>query len=514
MTFIRQRANRLLYLTLVRMIRVLAIIALLISVAQARASEKTLAKFEDFYQEYKLLRYSLQSTTSRVEPFDLDSVSNRIRKLRRDFSTNNGIQALRIIQNRRASMRAQKDRVDSILSLRQLKNNPEMISKFCRNLPLAASLHNHSSGIIDRTLLKQLLDKSNPIVDGRALLEEVDRTRNQLYSEERNYLQSLYPAKSWSVIDNQNCFLNLFFLGGNKIHPFERFEAVFQLIGIAYENRPWEDVQKEIYENFLRKNHSHGLQYVEVITSLPPLDPTTHALMERVVQSVEVPTSISLNWNYGIRRRSSIDSNRQAISELIQAKKLELLPHVVGVDIIGDEEAFSFAAHGLEHYLRIKAAKIDLKLTAHAGERGTVEDLYYVLLSGLDRIEHGVNFARDPLLLEVLARDKTPVVVNLSSNLILGVTSNHNKHPFLYMHRIGVPISFSTDDEGIFETDISQECMIIIQNSDISYAELIDMVFSSISASFATEDEKIQMSLRFMESLTSFQAFWKHRIGR
>jgi adenosine deaminase len=55
---------------------------------------------------------------------------------------------------------------------------------------------------------------------------------------------------------------------------------------------------------------------------------------------------------------------------------------------------------------------------------------------------------------------------------------------------LGLPISLSTDDEGIFETDINHECEIAINDTDITYIELKQMAFNSIQTSFASVDDK------------------------
>ncbi|MBL7669829.1 MAG: hypothetical protein JNM39_05035 [Bdellovibrionaceae bacterium] len=79
---------------------------------------------------------------------------------------------------------------------------------------------------------------------------------------------------------------------------------------------------------------------------------------------------------------------------------------------------------------------------------------------------------------------------NTSSNLRLTNLAAISEHPFLNYLRLGLPVSLSTDDEGIFETDINHECELAISQTDITYAEFKQMAFNSIQTSFASAADK------------------------
>lgn len=87
---------------------------------------------------------------------------------------------------------------------------------------------------------------------------------------------------------------------------------------------------------------------------------------------------------------------------------------------------------------------------------GNPHNVRDALLMGVNRVGHGVLVQDDHLSMESMVISKKAVEVNLKSNLILGVVSEMKEHPFLKFHRIGIPITFSTDDEGIFETDMAK----------------------------------------------------------
>ena len=67
-----------------------------------------------------------------------------------------------------------------------------------------------------------------------------------------------------------------------------------------------------------------------------------------------------------------------------------------------------------------------------------------------------------------------------------------------------MPLTLSTDDAGIFDTDIANECVVAIQNFDLQYSELKSISYTSVTASFMDDDKKIAL----LEDLDNeFQAF-------
>ena len=124
----------------------------------------------------------------------------------------------------------------------------------------------------------------------------------------------------------------------------------------------------------------------------------------------------------------------------------------------------------------------------------------------VSRIGHGVLLRDDPILLEYNRRQRIPMVMNLASNWQLNAIEDDQfqNHPFLDKIRLGIPIALSTDDEGMFHTDIAHECVLAVQNTDIQYSELKQISYSSVEALFAEESLKS----RLLEKLDAkFEAF-------
>jgi len=108
------------------------------------------------------------------------------------------------------------------------------------------------------------------------------------------------------------------------------------------------------------------------------------------------------------------------------------------------------------------------------------------------------------------ARIHEPVGINISSNLRLTDVPDVEHHPFLNYLRLGLPVSLSTDDEGIFDTDINRECELAIAKTDITYAELKAMAFNSLSTSFASDEDKKSLLGILSARFQQFETRWKN----
>ncbi len=73
--------------------------------------------------------------------------------------------------------------------------------------------------------------------------------------------------------------------------------------------------------------------------------------------------------------------------------------------------------------------------------------------------------------------------INLTSNdVILGVSGKD--HPFLLYRKFGVPVALSTDDEGVSRIDLTHEFVRAVLTYDLHYADLKQMVRTSLEHGF------------------------------
>lgn len=103
-----------------------------------------------------------------------------------------------------------------------------------------------------------------------------------------------------------------------------------------------------------------------------------------------------------------------------------------------------------------------------------------------ERIGHGVDVmyeTRPHELLKEMAKKHVMVEINLSSNdVILGVSGQD--HPFPLYRQFGVPVALATDDEGVSRIDLTHEYVRAVQTYGLSYADLKQMVRTSLEHSF------------------------------
>ncbi len=173
-------------------------------------------------------------------------------------------------------------------------------------------------------------------------------------------------------------------------------------------------------------------------------------------------------------------------------------PRIVGINYVQPEDDHTaMANYALQmkqiEYLHGIYPKTHISL--HAGELspGMVppDGLRFhirmaVEVAHAERIGHGVDVMQEDRpyeLLKEMAEKHVMVEINLTSNdVILGVTGYD--HPFRMYRKYKVPVSLSTDDEGVSRIDLTHEYERAVETFALSYADLKGMVRTSIEHSF------------------------------
>ena len=173
-------------------------------------------------------------------------------------------------------------------------------------------------------------------------------------------------------------------------------------------------------------------------------------------------------------------------------------PRFVGVNLVQPEEWYvsrrDFALHmRMLQYLHSVYPKVHISL--HAGELAqgmvTPEELSFHIRSsvetaGAERIGHGMDVMyedRAQDLLRELAQRNVMIEICLTSNAtILGVTGI--RHPLGQYMRAGVPVALATDDEGVSRSDMTQEYLRGALDQGLTYTQLKSMARSSLEYAF------------------------------
>lgn len=136
-----------------------------------------------------------------------------------------------------------------------------------------------------------------------------------------------------------------------------------------------------------------------------------------------------------------------------------------------------------------RATDAGLGLAAHAGEFSTANIAGALQTPGLARVGHAVYAARDPRLLEQLARSGVTLECSLTCNVVLGAVDAYEEHPLRQFIAAGVPVTLSTDDPVRVVTTIGREYAITAALG-FGERELRTFTCNAVKASFAPRSRR------------------------
>ncbi len=159
-----------------------------------------------------------------------------------------------------------------------------------------------------------------------------------------------------------------------------------------------------------------------------------------------------------------------------------------------------------------------VRLSIHAGEvdepNGHVRD---TLLLGADRIGHGVNLITDDDTMLLMRHGPYLVEVNLISNLLLQYVNDYSEHPFPEYLRTSIPVALSTDDRGMWESNLTDEFFVAVKEFDLSWDEVKTLSRNSLAFAFLDAELKNSLLDEFNAEIsrfeTSLQKYGLTRIG-
>ncbi len=185
----------------------------------------------------------------------------------------------------------------------------------------------------------------------------------------------------------------------------------------------------------------------------------------------------------------------------------------VGVNMVGREDnAKGYPLRFLPVLRELRKQYPDINLSIHAGEMD--EPDFHVrdtLLLGAKRIGHGVNLISDPETMVLMRNGPYMVEINLISNLLLEYISDFSQHPFPEYLRVGIPVALSTDDRGMWDSNLTDEYYVAVHEFNLSWEELVQMGRNSLKFSFVDEPTKQRLLAAYEKRVQSFaQQFQKN----
>lgn len=184
----------------------------------------------------------------------------------------------------------------------------------------------------------------------------------------------------------------------------------------------------------------------------------------------------------------------------------------VGVNMVGREDNDKgYPLRFLPVLRELRHQYPDINLSIHAGE--VDEPNFHVrdtLLLGAQRIGHGVNLITDPDTMLRMRYGPFLVEINLISNLLLEYVSDYSQHPFPEYLRTGIPVALSTDDRGMWDSNMSDEFFVAVKEFNLSWEEIVKLERNSLQYSFLDESTKQRLLANLDKRMAAFaQQFQK-----
>ena len=185
----------------------------------------------------------------------------------------------------------------------------------------------------------------------------------------------------------------------------------------------------------------------------------------------------------------------------------------VAVNMVGREDNDKgYPLRFLPTLRKLRQEIPSLHLSIHAGEvdepNSHVRD---TLLLGAQRIGHGVNLISDPDTMLLMRNGNTMVEINLVSNLLLNYVSDYKQHPFPEYLRFGIPVALSTDDRGMWDSNMTDEYFTALKHFNLSWEEIVMVGRNSIEYAFLEQDVKQTMLDDYDKRIDAFVKKFKRK---
>jgi adenosine deaminase len=271
--------------------------------------------------------------------------------------------------------------------------------------------------------------------------------------------------------------------------PFEHTAAIAKELG-WHANRSFGDIRDQLFAKGLRDDVAVARAYFDEAESV-------RRQAERCDQpNPSAACVVQLRYLYQVLR--GFPPEQVFAQTLLGFEVASADPRVVGINLVMPEDGYvSMSDYALQMRMVgfLHGVYPKVHITLHAGELApglvTYDGLSFhvrqaVEIAHAERIGHGVDVMyeeRPYYLLKGMAAKHVMVEINLTSNdLILGISGKN--HPFPIYRKFGVPVALSTDDEGVSRIDLTHEYVRAVETYALSYADLKQMVRTSLEHDF------------------------------
>ena len=188
------------------------------------------------------------------------------------------------------------------------------------------------------------------------------------------------------------------------------------------------------------------------------------------------------------------DKNSQENIKTVEAAKKYLNKGVCAIDLAGAEALFN--TKNFEDIFEM-ARKNNIPFTIHAGEADGPESIKTAIKFGAKRIGQGIRCIEDKKLMQELRTKEIPLEVCPISNIQTQAVAG--KHPLEELYKNGIITTINTDNNTVSNTDINQEYKWVLENTTLTYNDLIKMNVNAARAIFDAPQKKAELVSKIME---------------
>jgi adenosine deaminase CECR1 len=234
-----------------------------------------------------------------------------------------------------------------------------------------------------------------------------------------------------------------------------------------------------------------------------PMQEVANIYRNRLAQQDAIDTGLTVRLQHVFLRFSP--NAEQALTQSYQFvdKNRDLY---VGINAAGREDNDKgYPLRFLSTLRKLRQTLPEVKLSFHAGE--VDEPNYHVrdtLLLGVDRIGHGLNLITDPSTMLLMRHNQYLVEINLISNLKLNYVTSYDQHPFPEYLRTGIPVALSTDDRGMWDSNMTDEFFVAVKEFGLTWQEIIKLSENSIQYGFLSATEKASLLDKYKSNMNAF----------
>jgi adenosine deaminase CECR1 len=307
--------------------------------------------------------------------------------------------------------------------------------------------------------------------------------------------------------------------------PFEGRDEFFQTHWPrlnALTQNPW--LQAEMLVRNMQAFGAEGVRYLEPQVAIGNFEDadgstvspeqTAEILRQRLRQPDAIATGVTVRFQVAILRFApSAEGYLRRVYEFVDANN-DLF---VAVNFVGREDNDKgYPLRFLQTLRELRHNYGGVKLSIHAGE--VDEPNYHVrdtLLLGADRIGHGLNLITDSGTMLLMRHGPYLIEINLISNLLLDYVDDYSQHPFPEYLRTGIPVALSTDDRGMWDSNLTDEFFVAVTEFDLSWDEVTTLSRNSLRHAFLEEPLKQELLQDLDARLAKFgRDLQKHGLSR